>query len=335
VAELVRERCPNAWVINFTNPAGMITEAMQSVLGDRVIGICDSPMGLVNRALRALGAADAGAVRADNPGVGAIGAAVVDYAGLNHLGWLQGLHVDGTDRLPELLADGASLSATEEGQLFGVEWLRTLGAIPNEYLYYFYYTRDAIASITGGAATRGEFLLTQQGDFYRAAAAVPDEALSTWNHVHVERNSTYMREARADDNGRDTADIAHGGYERVATSLMTAIASGAPAELILNVANRATLPGLPPDAVIEVPCRVDADGAHPLAVSALTGHPLGLVQQIKAVERLTISAAREGSERLAVEAFALHPLVDSVTTARLLLAEYRRRIPDLDAVFAR
>jgi len=319
LAEAVRSRAPEAWVINFTNPAGMITEAMQSVLGDRVIGICDSPMGLAERARRAL-AID--------------GAAAIDYAGLNHLGWLQGLRVDGVDRLPELLADAAALEGTEEGQLFGAEWIATIGAMPNEYLFYYYFTRDAIESIRGGAETRGEFLLHQQHDFYRAVAAAPSGALGEWNRVRLERNATYMREARGAGNERDETDIEDGGYERVAVALMAAIARGEPARLILNVRNGDTLPGLPADAVVEVPCDVDAGGPRALAVTALSGDRLGLVQQVKAVERLTIAAALEGSPRLAVEALALHPLVDSVTVARQLLAEYRRRIPSLDAVFA-
>jgi len=126
-----------------------------------------------------------------------------------------------------------------------------------------------------------------------------------------------------------------GGYEGVALGIMAAIARGEPASLILNVRGGGVVPGLPPDAVVEVPCTVDAAGPRPLPLSPLEGHPLGLVQQVKAVERLVIEAATTGSERRAVEAFALHPLVDSVTVARELLAGYRARIPLVDAVFRR
>lgn len=319
IARRVARLAPDAWVINFTNPAGMITEAMRTVLGDRVIGICDSPMGLAHRARRALGLDDVDSG--------------IDYAGLNHLGWLRGLTVGGDDRLPDLVADAAALATTEEGQLFGAEWIATLGAIPNEYLYYYYFTRDALAAIVGTAETRGEFLLRQQADFYRAVAEIPGSALDTWNRVRVERNATYMQETRGAEHERDDADIEDGGYERVAVALMAAIARGEPAELILNVPNGDTLPGLPADAVVEVPCRVDAQGPHPLPVSPLPTYGVGLVQQVKAVERLTIAAALEGSERLAIEALALHPLVDSVTVARQLLAGYRQRIPTLASVF--
>ena len=134
VARRIRRLAPEAWVINFTNPAGLVTQAMQSVLGDRVVGICDSPLGLAKRAAGALGHD--------------LDDLEIDYAGLNHLGWLTGLRRDGRDVLPDLLADETALAAIEEGHLFGTDWLRTLGALPNEYLYYYYFTRDAIAQIT-------------------------------------------------------------------------------------------------------------------------------------------------------------------------------------------
>ena len=322
VAERVRALAPDAWVINFTNPAGLITQAMQSVLGDRVVGICDSPLGLAKRAAAALG----------HP----LDRLEIDYSGLNHLGWLQGLRLDGRDVLPELLADPARLGTIEEGHLFGAEWLQTLGALPNEYLYYYYFTRDAIASITGSAQTRGEFLLRQQADFYAVVGDSPERAWPEWDRVRRERNATYMQESR-DEEGRerDEADVEGGGYEGVALALMAAIARDEPARLILNVRNAGAVAGLPDDAVVEVPCTVGAAGPRPTVVSPLPGHALGLAQQVKAVDELVIAAATEGSVARAVEAFALHPLVDSVSVARRLLAGYRERLPALDAVFAR
>ncbi len=141
IAERIAAVAPDAWVINFTNPAGMVTEAMRRVLGERVIGICDSPVGLCRRAARALGA---------DPD-----RAVYDYVGLNHLGWLRRVLVDGRDRMPELLTDAGAMESFEEGKLFGAEWLRTLGALPNEYLHYYYFNREAVASIRQAATTRG------------------------------------------------------------------------------------------------------------------------------------------------------------------------------------
>ncbi|MGN6751475.1 MAG: 6-phospho-beta-glucosidase [Intrasporangium sp.] len=321
IAERVKRLAPDAWVINFTNPAGMVTQAMQRVLGNRVVGICDSALGVAKRAAAALGHD--------------LGGAEIDYAGLNHLGWLQALRIEGRDVLPDLLADPARLGSTEEGHLFGTDWLQTLGVLPNEYLYYYYFTRDAIAAIGGGGQTRGEFLVGQQANFYAAVADSPSGAWTTWDRVKRERNATYMQENRAEDEPRSEEDMKSGGYEGVALALMAAIARDESATLILNVANAGTLPGLPVDAVVEVPCRVTAAGPRPLPVSALRGAELGLTLQVKAVEELTIRAALDGDPRTAVEAFALHPLVDSVTVARQLLDGYRARIPLLDKIFRR
>ncbi len=315
IAERVAAICPGAWVINFTNPAGMITEAMQQVLGERVVGICDSPIGMGRRAARALG---------HDPDQ-----ASFDYVGLNHLGWLRALGHDGRDVLPDLIGDAQLLTTIEEGRLFGPEWIQLLGCLPNEYLYYYYFTRDAVASIRGDAQTRGEFLLDQQRAFYDAVVARPDSALHEWRRVREERDATYMKESRAELETRDAADIEGGGYEGVALAIMGAIARNERSTMILNVRNGSAVPGLPPDAVVEVPCTVDADGPHPLAILPLAGHQLGLVQQVKAVEQLTIEAARSRSAPLALKAFALHPLVDSVSTARVLLKGYRDRHPDL------
>ncbi len=182
--------------------------------------------------------------------------------------------------------------------------------------------------------TRGEYLLDQQRDFY-ARLAGAHSAHAEWDRVRLERNATYMREARGEDEERGEDDVQGGGYEGVALAIMAAISRGEPASLILDVRNGSTVAGLPEGAVVEVPCTVDASGPHPVPVSPLVGHPLGLVQQVKAVERLVIEASLTGSERLAVEAFALHPLVDSVTVARELLSGYRARIPEVDAVFRR
>ena len=176
IARTIAGVAPEAWVINFTNPAGIVTEAMRTVLGDRVVGICDTPIGLVRRVGRLLDVdLVAGERGADGNGTSAQGAdgstASFDYVGLNHLGWLRSVTLDGTDRLPGLLADDAALEEIEEARLIGKDWVRSDGALPNEYLFYYLHTAEAIDRITGAATTRGEFLAKQQGDFSGAAAA--------------------------------------------------------------------------------------------------------------------------------------------------------------------
>src|SRR5262249_39080960 len=122
------------------------------------------------------------------------------------------------------------------------------------------------------------------------------------------------------------------GYEQVALAVLAAIARDEPVEIILNVRNGSAIAGLDPSAVVEVPTRVDAAGAHPLPASTPDLHQLGLMQQVKGVERLTTEAATPGSPDAALKAFALHPLVDSVTVARDLLRGYVDAIPEVAAV---
>ena len=142
-----------------------------------------------------------------------------------------------------------------------------------------------------------------------------------------------MLEARQAEEERDAVDIEGGGYEGVALAIMAAISRGEPATLILNVRNDGTVWCVPDDAVVEVPCLVDRAGPRPLAVRPPAGHMGGLIQQVKEVERLTIAAARERAPAMALKAFALHPLVDSVTTARSLLHGYREADPMIASLF--
>jgi 6-phospho-beta-glucosidase len=316
IARRVARLAPDAWVINFTNPAGLVTEAMSRHLGDRVIGICDSPVGLGRRIARVLGA---------DPKE-----AWIDYVGLNHLGWVRGLRVAGRDELPRLLADPDLLGSFEEGKLFGVDWLQSLGAIPNEYLHYYYFNREAVRAYQQAEKTRGAFLADQQARFYEEMKRPDAAALTTWDRTRAEREATYMAENRetAGAGERDADDLS-GGYEKVALALMRAIARDERTTLILNVRNQGTLSVLDTDAVIEVPCLVDANGAHPVAVAPLPEHATGLVCAVKGVEREVLAAAESGSRTTAVKAFALHPLVDSVNVARRLVEGYTDVHPGL------
>ncbi|MEU6018751.1 6-phospho-beta-glucosidase [Streptomyces sp. NPDC047515] len=317
LAQRITRLAPGAWVINFTNPAGLVTEAMSRHLGDRVIGICDSPVGLGRRIAGVLGA-DPDRSR-------------IDYVGLNHLGWVRALHVDGRDELPRLLADPALLGSFEEGRLFGADWLRSLGAIPNEYLHYYYFNREAVRAYQEAEQTRGAFLREQQEGFYARMKDPAAPALRSWDRTRAEREATYMSENRevAGVGERDESDLESGGYEKVALALMRAVARNERTSLILNVRNRTTLSVLDADAVIEVPCLVDANGARPVAVDPLPYHAVGLVTAVKAVERAVLDAADSGSRAAAVKAFALHPLVDSVTVAGRLLDGYVKVHPGL------
>ncbi|KTR02298.1 6-phospho-beta-glucosidase [Curtobacterium luteum] len=326
-AKVIRDLAPDAYVMNFTNPAGIITEAMQTVLGDRVLGICDTPSGLGRRV--------AGMLGLDHTRV------QMDYVGLNHLGWMRRVMYDGRDVLPELMADDGRLGAMEEGRVFGLDWIRSLGAIPNEYLYYYYFNRDAVRSIVSSGKTRGDFLAESQSAFYDRASAAGNGVADLWRETVARRSASYMAEAKGgtqddpiDPKERET-DPSHQGYAGVALGVMAAISRNERQTMILNVRNNGTIAGLPGGAVVEVPTMVDANGVHPMTTDQPDLHQIGLMSQVKAVERHTIQAALTGSRDEALKAFALHPLVDSVSVARDLVRGYVDRIPEVAAVLTK
>ena len=226
LAAQMRRHCPDAWLLNFTNPAGMVTEALVPVLGRKVVGICDSASGLVYRAAHA-----AGVVLPEGrlDGVG--------YYGLNHLGWLYRLESGGRDVLPGLLADADALAGFEEGRLFPQPFLADLGCLPNEYLYYYYETERALAGIRSSPTTRGESIDRQQSELYPRLAAAGPEAYRLWDAARRSREEGYLAEARPAGERRDETDLAGGGYERVALAVMRALSGGGAAELILNTPN--------------------------------------------------------------------------------------------------
>ncbi len=321
LAEATARYAPDAWFLSFTNPAGLVTEAVRRVLGDRVVGICDSPVGLVRRALRA--AREHGLV-ADTPAA----AVQVDYVGINHLGWLRALRVDGDDVLPALLADDAALSSFEEGRLFGPDLLRALGCLPNEYLAFYYDHVDLTAHLRT-VHTRGEVVAGQQEAFFATAATDFAGAARLWDDARLRRERTYLEETRSSTEQRDDADLAGGGYEHVALDLITALRTGSAARLILDVPNGTALPQLPPDVVVEVPCTVDAAGIRADPVEPLDLHQLGLIGSVRAAERAVIDAITSGSRTAALRAFAIHPLVGSPRIAAELLADVLGASPDL------
>jgi 6-phospho-beta-glucosidase len=322
IAEQIALTAPTCWVINFTNPAGVVTEVMSDVLGERVIGICDSPVGLCRRAARAAGV-EPDQVR-------------FDYVGINHLGWLRAIDDDGVDRLPGLLADPGALESFEEGALFGAAWLQALGALPNEYLHYYYFAREVVQT-AGGGPSRGEVLVGQQQQFYAPSPRRPDMAYDVWNGALLARERTYLAEnRRAVGTGpRAESDLDSGGYTGIALAVLRAVLRDQPARLIVNIRNRGAIPGIADESVVEVPCLVDGAGARPDRTGALTGHQAGLVHAVKACEFEAITAALSGSRQAALRAIAGHPLVDSVTVARRLLDGYLAAVPGLAEILDR
>jgi 6-phospho-beta-glucosidase len=322
-AASIERRAPRAWLVNFTNPAGIVTEAVRDVLGDRAVGICDSPTALCARVAAALDAPRS--------------SLAFDYAGLNHLGWLVGVaDANGGELLPRLLEDTDRLGRIEEAAAFGLERVRTLGALPNEYLLYLERADPIVRELEARGETRGQEVDAQQRDFFRGPIGEDAAMRSRWRAALDRRNLTYMDEVRPANRAAAPAPEAPGeeGYAAVAVEFLRAVTSDRPARLILDAANRGRLEGIGDDEVIEASCEVDRGGIRTAPGRPLPPEAAALVSRIKEVERLTIEAAATGSAELALEAIAAHPLVPSRDVASRILEGYLERQPGLREVIA-
>jgi 6-phospho-beta-glucosidase len=316
IAEVVARRAPGATFVNFTNPVGLVTEAVRRILGDRVIGICDAPLDLCKRVAGAL----------DQPAEDLW----FDYFGINHLGWLRGVLHGGRDILPGLIEDAERLETFEEGRLFGARWLRSLGMVPNEYLYYYYFNAEALEAMQAGRV-RSAFLAEQQAAFY-AGNGSPAQALRDWRRTHADRESSYMEEAwtgRESDMAGIVGKRGPGDYGRLALDLVDGLYGDGHRVMILDVPNRSSLPFLDEQAVVEVPCVISRGGVVPVAIGSVPLDMQALILAVRAAERAAIEAALSGSRPMAIKALSIHPLVPSVEVATRILDSYVAGEPTL------
>ena len=323
-AELLDAVNPGAWLFNFTNPAGLVVQALTDAGIKRAIGICDSA-NTVHRGVAAwLGVP--------------VNAVAPEVFGLNHLSWTRCVRQDGADRLAGLLRNPAFL-ATTYLRMYEPELLAQVGMAPNEYLYYYYYAERALADIQGEERTRGEEVAAINRSMLAKLAAIdastdPEGALRTWRLAMSRREATYMHYAFPDAPTMAAADAmqaapeAHTppehdeGYAGVALDLIEAFGSGVPTHTAVNVPNGSAITGMAADDVVEVSCVVDGSGVTPLAIGAIPEPQLLLMKSVKLYERLTAEAIAQRSRKLATAALMAHPLVLSYTRARALVDAY-------------
>ncbi len=320
--ELMRQVCPQAWLINFANPAGMLAEAViNHGHWPRAVGICDAPAAMQRGAAFFLKA------RPDE--------VFLEYFGLNHLGWARGVWHHGRNRLPELLGLLAHVNGPIPGYPFEPGLITSLGMLPNEYLYYYYYRAEAVANLLAKGRSRGEQLVELNArlfaDLRQARAAEDFEAMQAiFDRYFRERGETYFVTETGGKIAHEQSEFSQAeleapsdeGYAGVALNVMEALAGQTPRTLILNVANGGAISGMREDDVVEVPCWVSDGLIRPLALGSVPDHALGLMKQVKAYERLTVEAALTGSYAAALAALALHPLVPSHGVARAILEAY-------------
>jgi len=333
-ARLIEEVAPDALVVNFTNPVGVIMQALNDHSAVRGVGVCDGPIEMKRSVAEFLG----------TPG----DEVHVDYFGLNHCGWIHRVMVDGRDRLPEILDRYEELQRADESwRLFDPELVRAIGMLPMEYLYFYYYRQQAVEHIARSGGTRGEQIAMLNEALWPALRQSIDAgdlggARDAWERAIETRHETYFArergEAVADEPRSEPVhdEMFEGeGYEGLATAVMTAAVQRRKVALILNVPNLGAIPGLRDDDVVEVTCLTDEHGAHPLAQGSMPDAARALVAQVKTYERLTVEAAVEGSYARALEALLAHPLVGSYPLAKSILDEYIAAHGELLAHIAR
>jgi 6-phospho-beta-glucosidase len=296
---------PQAWIVNFTNPVGMVTEAMRTVT-DRVIGICDTPTELFEEVALALG------LQSER--------CYFDYFGLNHLGWLREVYSDGAPQLARLWHDPERLRSIYKVPLFDPERLSELRLLPTEYVYYYDQPQRAFENVRRAGQTRGEAIAALTQTLFERLGEPGADKVALYNAYLAARSAGYMQ---IESGGTPRAAAATGlsGYDKIALAVVRAIHLNANTILPLSVANRGNISDLLDCDVVEVPCLVNANGALPLHVGPVPAQVRPLLMRVKDYERQTVAAALARSRDRARDALASNPLVPDPATAECLVAE--------------
>jgi len=283
IAERAAKRAaPGHWIVDFTNPVGIVSQALLDD-GHRAIGLCNVAIGFQRRFAERFGVPPE---RVE-----------LEHVGLNHLTWERAVRIDGVDRLPELLETDGQELADDVGM--PLELILALRAIPSYYLRYYYMFDSVLADQRSqGHGTRAEEVIE-----------IETRLLEMYRDPHLTEKPALL------------ANRGGAFYSEAAAALIASLHDGAGDIQVVNIRNGGCLPDLAPDAVVEIPARVDREGAHPLPLAPLEPLMLGLVQQMKAYEELAVAAARSGDRNIALKALLANPLIRNWEVARPLLDE--------------
>lgn len=297
IARDMERICPQAWLINFTNPSGLVTEAVLKKTKVKCIGLCNVPVNMQADAEKALGVQDK-SLRCR-------------FAGLNHLSFLVQAERNGQDVLPQLvqrLGEHETLMKNIP-KVAGVgDLIRILGIIPSPYLQYYYFEEEM----------RDKQLAEWRGERKSRAVLVHeiDEAL--------------FRKYAAPALVKKPPELEQRGgslYSFAALNIIQALLGDEPWEMAVNVCNDGAIPGLAQEDVVEMNCCISRQGIRRLSFAPLPPQVSGLVQMVKQYERLTVEAASRRDRRLAVQALLNHPLIHGYKNAQTVVAMMEQRFP--------
>ena len=281
LAHEIERNNPDAWIINYTNPTGLVTEAVRRYSSAKIAGLCSGaylPRDAVSKYL--------GAPKNDT---------YYDYFGLNHLNFAYNISIHGkplTDEQFELVADHV------HGGLVDKELVKNLRLIPSPYLQYYYHHDRLVSEHLQAELTRGEVVQKLEKEVFVAYA---DPTQETKPEALKQRGG--------------------GGYSEIALEVIDAIQNNRDRSLIVNTSNQGAIQFLPEDAVIETNCLVNASGIHPIHLAEIPKSVWGLVAAVKNYEQLAVEAAVKGDRKLALQALYAHPLVGQSEIANPMLEE--------------
>ncbi len=269
---------PGALLVNFTNPAGLVTEALARYAPDVTsAGVCNVPITAKMLMLKQVEKQSGIAFEPER--------AELKTLGLNHLSWHRGFAIDGEDIWPRVIEQFVADLREEEEPEWDPATIESLQMIPNYYLQYFYYTDRKLAAQEKWPPSRAEQVMAIEQELFAQYAeperTEPPEGL-------MQRGGAY--------------------YSTVATQLLNAHYNDLQETHIVNVPHRGAVPGWPADWVLEMPCKVGLDGIKPIAAEPLPAAVFGLLSTIKMVELLTVEAAVHGDRHAAYQALLAHPL---------------------------
>jgi 6-phospho-beta-glucosidase len=278
LAKDMEELAPGAMLVNFTNPSGLVTEALQRYApAVPSVGVCNAPIGMKMHVVKELEKSTGREIPLEH--------AELNTLGLNHLSWHRGFTVDGEDVWPQVLTSYINELKAEAEPEWDPRTIESLGMIPNYYLQYYYHTNHKFDAQKKWPPSRGEEVIA------------------------IEKN--LLKEYADPDLAKPPADLMlRGGayYSTVATQLLNAHFNDMGETHVVNVRHNGSIPGWPADWVLEMPAKVDRQGIHPLPAEPLPPACFGLLAHVKAFELLTVEAAVHGDRQAAYQALLVHPL---------------------------
>ncbi|MGI5164654.1 glycoside hydrolase family 4 [Spirillospora sp. CA-253888] len=286
--EVAAHTPPDAWIVNYTNPTNIVTDAVARRTGARIIGLCDQHVGDTEMWADLLGLP--------------FERLEADWIGLNHATWAERLRLDGRELdLPALLDDlevpgGGATPWRDPSRM--AELAKALGFLPNSYAKYYFFHDEVVRELREKGTTRAQDIAAMLPAYYEQVAA---------------------ESRRADpDPSRERGGGEHGEF---AVDTICALHRDEGRRMIVNVRNNGAIPSLDDDAIVEVPALVGRSGPVPLTMGALPRPVRGLTRAIHEYERLAADAAVTGDRRTALQALMAHPFVRSKHTAEKILDE--------------